>query len=83
VDLTEEPDPNLTEKIAQYTLNVSHGAVVQQFLEHAVPEGWREHPLLNDHRAVIFTQGLCPLQGTPYALRLSTEFGLEIEKEMS
>ena len=83
VDSAEEPDPNLTEKLARYTLNVSHRAVVQQFLEHPVPGGWRKHPLLNDHRVVIFTKGLCPLQGTPYALRLSTEFGLEIEKEMS
>ena len=83
VDPNKEPDVELTEKLARYTLNVSHGAVVQQFLEHPVPGGWRKHPLLNDHRVVIFKSGLCPIQGTFYTLRLSTEFGLEIEKEMS
>ncbi len=83
IDLTQEPDPDLTEKLARYTLNASHGRIVHYFLSQPVPKGWRTHPLLNDHRPVIFTNGFCPLPGTAYALRLSSEFGLEIEKETS
>lgn len=81
VDLTQEPEPHLTKQLARYTLNVSHQLVVQHFLARPVPAGWRDHPLLRNHRVVIFTDGLCPLAGTPYTLRLSREIGLEVEKE--
>ncbi len=81
VDLTQEPEPDLTKRLARYTLNVTHQPVVQHFLAQPVPIGWRDHPLLHNHRAVIFTDGLCPLAGTPYTLRLSHEIGLEVEKE--
>jgi len=83
VDLDQEPGADLTERIARHTLDVRHGAVFHNLVQQPVPSGWRDHPLLRDHRAVIFRDGLCPLPGTPYALRLCYEFGLEIEKEAS
>jgi len=81
VDLTQEPGPDLTKELAQYTLTVTHRQVVQHLLAQPVPLGWRDHPLLRTHQPVIFTDGVCPLAGTPYTLRLSRERGLEIEKE--
>jgi len=81
VDLAQSPPWELTPQLAQHTITVPHRSVVDHFLAQAVPAGWRDHPLLQDHRAAIFAQGVCPLDGTPYMLRLSREFGLEIEKE--
>jgi CRISPR-associated endonuclease/helicase Cas3 len=81
MDLMQQPDPDLTEQLARHTLKVTHQPVFQHFLAQPVPVGWRDHPLLRNYRAVIFTDGVCPLVGTPYTLRLSREIGLEIEKE--
>jgi CRISPR-associated endonuclease/helicase Cas3 len=83
VDLDQEPGVDLTARIARHTIDVRHGAVFHRLVDQPVPRGWRDHPLLEDHRAVVFNGGVCPLPGTPYALRLSREFGLEIEKETS
>jgi hypothetical protein len=83
VDLDQEPGADLTERIARHTIDVRHRALFHHLVDQSVPPGWRDHPLLEDHRVVIFRGGLCPFPGTPYALRLSREFGLEIEKEAS
>jgi CRISPR-associated endonuclease/helicase Cas3 len=83
VDLNQEPGADLTEQIARHTIDVRHRALFHQLVERPGPSGWRDHPLLNDHRAVVFDGGLCPFPGTRYAVRLSREFGLEIEKETS
>jgi len=81
VDLTQKPGPDLTEQLARYTLKVTHQPVVRYFLAQPVPVGWRDHPLLRNHREVIFTDGGCPLVGTPYTLQLSRKLGLNIKKE--
>ena len=81
VDLTESPSPDLTKELSRYTITVTHRSVVDYFLDQPVPTGWREHPLLHNHRVAIFTDGVCILTGTPYLLRLSRELGLEITKE--
>ena len=81
VDLAQPPTPELTQQLARYTITVTHRPVVDYFLAQDVPGGWREHPLLHNHRAVVFTDDVCPLSGTPYTLRQSHELGLEIEKE--
>jgi len=81
VDLAREPDPDMTEQLAQHTLTVSHPPVRDYFLDQPVPAGWREHPLLKDHREVVFLDGQCSLASTPYTLRLSRELGLEIVSE--
>jgi len=81
VDLAQQPAPELTEQLARYTVTVTNWPVVEHFVAQPVPEGWRDHPLLHNHRAIIFTHEVCALAGAPYTLRLSRERGLEIEKE--
>ena len=81
VDLAQQPAPDLTEQLARYTITVTTWPIVEHFLAQPVPEGWREHPLLHNHRSVIFTAGACALVGTPYTLWLGHEQGLEVKKE--
>lgn len=81
VDLTQKPGPDLTRALAQYIVTVTHPSVIRHFLDQPLPTAWRDHPLLRNHRPAIFTDGVCPLAGTPYTLRLSRDRGLEIEKE--
>ncbi len=82
VDLDQEPDRGLTRLVGQYTLRITHQGVVQHLLKQPGPSGWRDHPLLRHHRVLIFEDGLCSLPDTRYALRLSRELGLTIEKEV-
>jgi len=81
VRLNEYPSEDLALALAERSVNVSSRAVVWHLLEQPVPEGWRNHPFLRYHRAAVFRQGVCRLQGTGYALRLSRELGLEVVKE--
>lgn len=81
VNLDAEPDRTLTGALARYTVNVSHRGVFNYFVKQEAPAGWREHPLLRDHRPAVFTDGQCPLPGSGYTLCLSRELGLEILKD--
>ena len=81
IDLAEHPASDITEQLARHTVNVSNWPVVRYFLDRPVPDGWRDHPLLRNHRAVVFTDGASALEGAPYTLRLSRTCGLEIIKE--
>jgi CRISPR-associated endonuclease/helicase Cas3 len=83
VELSVEPDPALTEEIARHTIDVRHGAVMPRLAAQPGPSGWQDHPLLRDHRTVVFTNGVFTLAGTAYVLRLDREFGLQIVKETS
>lgn len=80
VNLADPPDAALTAQIARYTVNVPHSAVVKYFSQQPVPPGWRDHPLLYNHRAVVFDSGIAHLLGTAYTLVLSREMGLQIQK---
>ena len=79
--LNQKPDGELTGHLARHTVSLTHRGVFKYYLKQEVPSGWREHPLLSDHRVAIFTDGVCPLPGTKYTLRLSRELGLEILKD--
>ncbi len=82
VNLEHDPDSKLTRLLAQHTVSISQRAVVNFFLtQGTTPKAWREHPLLRDHYLVEFSGGTFALTGTPYRLRLSRQYGLEIEKE--
>jgi CRISPR-associated endonuclease/helicase Cas3 len=81
VDLSQPPSSELTEQLARYTVTVTNWSVVEYFQAQPVPKGWRDHPLLSNHRAAVFSHGACALAGAPYTLRLCRERGLEIEKE--
>jgi CRISPR-associated endonuclease/helicase Cas3 len=80
VDLTQKPTPNLTRELAQRVVTISHPAALRYFAAQTAPPGWREHTLLHTHRTAVFSNGICPLEGTAYLLRLSQRLGLEIIK---
>ena len=81
VKLDEKPDAELAGHLARHTVSLTHRKIFDYYLSQDPPPGWRDHSLLRDHRVAIFTEGLCPLPGTPYTLRLSRELGLEILKD--
>jgi CRISPR-associated endonuclease/helicase Cas3 len=83
VALDKVPNAALTGAIARHTIDVRHGAVRRRLAAQPVPAGWREHPLLRDHRAVVFTDGSYRLPDSPYTLCLDRELGLQIVKERS
>lgn len=80
VDLSEKPQPDLTEQLARHTLTVTHYGVVRFFFQQQIPAGWRDHALLRNYRAAVFSNGLCPLPGTAFTLQLDRKVGLEINK---
>ena len=80
VDLTQQPSTDLTRELALRVVTVSHPAVRKHFQNKDGPRGWRDHSLLHTHRVIIFTNGVCEMNGTNYLLRLSQELGLEIVK---
>jgi CRISPR-associated endonuclease/helicase Cas3 len=81
VDPEEPPDSELTRQLAMHTVLVTHRPVFNYLRAQAVPVGWRDHPLLRNHRAGVFTDGRFALPGTDYALRLTRDLGLEVSKE--
>lgn len=80
VVLDEHPDSSLTGHLARHTVSVTHRGILNHFQAQEKPPGWREHPLLRDHHAAVFNDGVCPLTGTSYTLRLSRAMGLEIAR---
>jgi hypothetical protein len=78
--VSQPPSLELTQELACHTITVSHWPVLGYFRAEPAPEGWRKHALLHTHRLAVFRDGVCELKGTPYLLRLSREFGLEIIK---
>ena len=81
VELDEPPDAELTRQLAMHTVTVTHRPVFDCLSAQPVPRGWKDHPLLRNHRVGVFTDGLCVLGDCGYTLRLTREFGLEIERE--
>jgi hypothetical protein len=81
VDLSKRPSSAQTEQLVRHTVTVSTWPVVEYFLEQPVPDGWKRHPLLRNHRTAVFSNGVCTLPGTHYTLRLSRGLGLESVKE--
>ncbi len=81
VVLTHMPDAELTGHLARHTVSVAHRGVFNHFQAQEPPQKWGKHPLLRDHRVVIFRDGLYTSPDTRYTLRLSREFGLEVLKE--
>ncbi|RIK39306.1 MAG: hypothetical protein DCC55_18525 [Chloroflexi bacterium] len=80
VDLKTKPSHEQTKELAQRVVTVTHRAIYNYFTRQNTPSGWREHTLLHTHRAAIFVDGECRLEGTDYVLRLSRRLGLEIVK---
>ncbi|MEZ4705922.1 MAG: CRISPR-associated helicase Cas3' [Caldilineaceae bacterium] len=83
VDLKTKPTHDQTKELAQRVVTVTHPAVRRYFVNQSTPPGWREHTLLHTHRAAIFVDGECRLEGINVRLRLSRRLGLEIINEKS
>ncbi|MBN1319014.1 MAG: CRISPR-associated helicase Cas3', partial [Anaerolineales bacterium] len=81
INLDRKPDSGLTRQLVQHTVSISHRGVVKRLLEQPIPAGWQRHTLLRTHRAAIFIDGVCTIDGSPYSLRLSRTMGLEIIKQ--
>lgn len=80
LDLDKPPESVAVRALSQHTLSLSQRGVFKHFVEQPVPKGWRKHALLHNHRVAVFVDGLCPLEDSPYVLRLSRELGLQIER---
>jgi len=81
VELDEPPDAEVTRQLAMHTVTVTHRPVFDCLSAQFVPRGWKDHPLLRNHRVAVFTDGLCVSGDCGYTLRLTREFGLEIERK--
>ena len=81
IDLFAEPWPELTRRLVEHSVSVSHRVVFNHFSREDPPVGWRQHPLLRFDRPAIFAGGVCRLDGTGYTLVLDRELGLCIVKE--
>jgi CRISPR-associated endonuclease/helicase Cas3 len=88
LNLESKPPRSLVRELARRTVTIQRLDIINHLLEApASPmiekalNNWKKIPALRYHRLVIFHDGVCPLAGTPYTLRLSREFGLEITKE--
>jgi CRISPR-associated endonuclease/helicase Cas3 len=84
VDLTQTPTDDLTQALVRATLSLSHRGIFWHLLENVpAPSGWRDHALLQHYRAVVFEDGICPLEGSSYTLYLTPSLGLTVQKEAS
>lgn len=83
IDLDRPPTHGETAHLAQCIVGVSHRGVVQALLAQAVPPCWRKNGLLRNARVAVFESGVHNVAGAGanYALCLSREFGLEIERQ--
>jgi CRISPR-associated endonuclease/helicase Cas3 len=81
IDLDRYPDETLTQALVQASVGVALRGIVSYYRTQEIPEGWRKHPLLSHYYVAVFEDGLCPLDGSKYTLRLSRELGLEVLKQ--
>ena len=78
----EQPDDEVARQLARCTVSVTHRGAVFALLAQPAPEGWARHPFLRHCRLAVFADGICPIPGSPYVLRLTRELGLEVCKEV-
>lgn len=82
VDLTQEPDREMTQKLLNRKVDVMDYDVVKYFADQQPPSGWRENPWLRYARAVEFSEGgVYQPEGEKWKLRLDRKLGLIIEEE--
>jgi CRISPR-associated endonuclease/helicase Cas3 len=88
LDLLVCPDRETIQQLARRAVTVRRQVIERYFLaEPTSPivkkllDRWKRIPALRYHRAAIFADGICRLEGTPYSLRLTRKLGLEIKKE--
>ncbi|MCP9495164.1 MAG: CRISPR-associated helicase Cas3' [Pyrinomonadaceae bacterium MAG19_C2-C3] len=79
LDLDIEPTPDLTRKLIEHSLSLSHRALFEELCRKKVPVGWKKSPVLRHFRPLKLDNNLTTVNG--YRLRLHHELGLVIEKE--
>ena len=72
-----EPDKETAKHMALYTVSIQHHDVIKYF---AAKQDWPKVAALRHNRLAVFNNDFCPLEGTPYTLRLTYYLGLEIRK---
>jgi CRISPR-associated endonuclease/helicase Cas3 len=80
IDLDQAPDATITQALVQASLSVSRRGIVSYYRTQEAPAGWQKHPLLKRYYVAIFEDGVCPLPGSDYSLRVTRELGLEVLK---
>lgn len=76
-------DDRMARALAESCVTVTHRGALPALLAQAPPASWARHPFLRHCRLAVFVDGLCPLPGGRYTLRLSRELGLQVTKEVS
>ena len=83
VELERPPSASLTRILARRSVRVTHRGLLPHLIDQRAPDAWRKHSLLRHYRLVIFEDGACSVQGTPYTLYLTHELGLTVSREAS
>lgn len=87
IDFEERPLPAIVRELVLNGVAVSRPELFQYFIRSAPPAGWNKHPLLRHYRMVVFDEhgvahvGPSANEGKGFTLRLSREYGLQIERE--
>ncbi len=77
----EALDNQTARTLARHSVAVTHRGAVPALLAQAPPAAWARHPFLRHCRLAVFEDGVCPVAGSPYTLRLTRELGLQVTKE--
>ncbi len=89
-EISQAPDKRLVLELARRSVTIRRPQIEKYLLSEAhtnrtrsILVRWRRIAALRYHRVVIFENGACPLDGTPYTLKLdkSNQLGLQICKE--
>ena len=89
-EAAEAPDKRLVLELARRAISIRRPQIEKHLLSdahtdkmRAILARWRRIAALRYHKVVVFENGVCPLAGTPYTLRLDKEsqLGLQICKE--
>ena len=73
--LNEKPDGEVNGIWRGHTVSLTDREVFEYYLTEEVRSGWCQHPLLRDHRTVIFTDGVCPWPGTAWTCASAASWG--------
>ena len=90
VIIEAKPSQEMIRELARHTVTIQRLDIIRHLLDTRTPGSpevekilsrWKKIAALRYHQLLVFENGVCPLKGIPYTLRLTREFGLEITKE--
>jgi len=89
-DPNEKPDSWLVKELARRSVTIRREDIEKHLLNKSpddeiktILKRWKRISVLRYHRVAIFEDGLCPLEGTEFILKLNkkSQLGLQITKE--